>query len=73
MRPVEQTGGITGPELYVKSAAALMGVSLDPAWVADAPEVDGLVLIRAERLTVGDIARMRVERALAYDLLARPL
>lgn len=34
MRPVEQTGGITGPELYVKSAAALMGVSLDPAWVA---------------------------------------
>jgi ribosomal protein S12 methylthiotransferase len=48
------------------------------AWYAgrsyrDAPEVDGLVLVRAERLTVGEMVRVRVERALAYDLLARPV
>jgi ribosomal protein S12 methylthiotransferase len=39
----------------------------------DAPEVDGLVLVRADRLAVGEMARVRIERALAYDLLARPL
>jgi ribosomal protein S12 methylthiotransferase len=39
----------------------------------DAPEVDGLVLVKAESLKVGEIARVRVERALAYDLLARPV
>jgi ribosomal protein S12 methylthiotransferase len=38
----------------------------------DAPEVDGLVLVKAESLPVGEIVRVRVERALAYDLLARP-
>jgi ribosomal protein S12 methylthiotransferase len=38
----------------------------------DAPEVDGLVLIRAQRLPVGEIVNVTVERALAYDLLARP-
>jgi ribosomal protein S12 methylthiotransferase len=48
------------------------------AWYAgrsyrDAPEVDGLVLIRAEQLAVGGLARVKVERALAYDLLARPV
>jgi ribosomal protein S12 methylthiotransferase len=48
------------------------------AWYAgrsyrDAPEVDGLVLINAEQLPVGDLVRVRVERALAYDLLARPV
>ena len=47
------------------------------AWYAgrsyrDAPEVDGLVLVKAERLAVGEIVRVRVERALAYDLLASP-
>jgi ribosomal protein S12 methylthiotransferase len=47
------------------------------AWYAgrsyrDAPEVDGLVLIKAEQLRVGEIARVRIERALAYDLLGRP-
>ena len=47
------------------------------AWSAgrsprDAPEVDGLVLIRADRLPLGQIVRVRVERALTYDLLARP-
>jgi ribosomal protein S12 methylthiotransferase len=48
------------------------------AWYAgrsyrDAPEVDGLVLVKAERLAVGELCRVRVERALAYDLLARPV
>jgi ribosomal protein S12 methylthiotransferase len=38
----------------------------------DAPEVDGLVLVKAEELPVGEIVRVNVERALAYDLLARP-
>ncbi|HEY0581837.1 MAG TPA: 30S ribosomal protein S12 methylthiotransferase RimO, partial [Chloroflexota bacterium] len=37
----------------------------------DAPEVDGLVLVKAEDLPVGEIARVRIERALAYDLLGR--
>ena len=39
----------------------------------DAPEVDGMVLVQADRLPVGEIARVRVERALAYDLLAQPI
>jgi ribosomal protein S12 methylthiotransferase len=39
----------------------------------DAPEVDGLVLVRAERLAIGEMVRVRVERALAYDLLALPV
>jgi ribosomal protein S12 methylthiotransferase len=39
----------------------------------DAPEVDGLVLINAEHLPVGELVRVRVERALTYDLLARPV
>jgi ribosomal protein S12 methylthiotransferase len=48
------------------------------AWYAgrsyrDAPEVDGLVLVKSETLPVGEIVRVRVERALAYDLLARPV
>lgn len=47
------------------------------AWYAgrsyrEAPEVDGLVLVKAEGLAVGEIKRVRIERALAYDLLARP-
>jgi ribosomal protein S12 methylthiotransferase len=47
------------------------------AWYAgrsyrDAPEVDGLVLVRAEALPLGGLVRVRVERALAYDLLASP-
>jgi ribosomal protein S12 methylthiotransferase len=47
------------------------------AWYAgrsyrDAPEVDGLVLIKGDALPVGEIVPVRVERALAYDLLARP-
>jgi ribosomal protein S12 methylthiotransferase len=37
----------------------------------DAPEVDGLVLVKASQLSVGDMVRVKVERALAYDLLAR--
>jgi ribosomal protein S12 methylthiotransferase len=48
------------------------------AWFAgrsyrDAPEVDGLVLVKAEHLPVGELVRVKVERALAYDLLARPV
>ena len=39
----------------------------------DAPEVDGLVLVRSAELAVGELVRVRVERALAYDLLASPL
>ncbi len=39
----------------------------------DAPEVDGLVLIKADSLPVGDIVRVRVDQALTYDLLATPL
>jgi ribosomal protein S12 methylthiotransferase len=47
------------------------------AWYAgrsyrDAPEVDGLVLVNAAELAVGELVRVRVERALAYDLLATP-
>jgi ribosomal protein S12 methylthiotransferase len=47
------------------------------AWYAgrsyrDAPEVDGLVLVRADELPLGELVRVRVERALAYDLLASP-
>jgi ribosomal protein S12 methylthiotransferase len=47
------------------------------AWYAgrsyrDAPEVDGLVLVKAEDLPVGEMVRVRIERALAYDLLGRP-
>jgi ribosomal protein S12 methylthiotransferase len=38
----------------------------------DAPEVDGLVLLKGDA-PVGEIVRARVERALTYDLLARPL
>ena len=48
------------------------------AWYAgrsyrDAPEVDGLVLVKAEALPVGELVRVKVERALTYDLLARPV
>jgi ribosomal protein S12 methylthiotransferase len=48
------------------------------AWFAgrsyrDAPEVDGLVLVKAASLPVGELVRVRIERALAYDLLASPL
>jgi ribosomal protein S12 methylthiotransferase len=49
----------------------------DSAWYAgrsyrDAPEVDGLVLVKAEALPMGELVRVRIERALAYDLLGRP-
>jgi ribosomal protein S12 methylthiotransferase len=46
------------------------------AWYAgrsyrDAPEVDGLILVQGDGLAVGQLVKARVERALAYDLLAR--
>ena len=31
------------------------------------------MLVRAETLPVGELVRVRIERALAYDLLARPV
>jgi ribosomal protein S12 methylthiotransferase len=39
----------------------------------DAPEVDGLMLVKAASLPTGALVRVRIERALAYDLLARPI
>ncbi|MBI2756285.1 MAG: 30S ribosomal protein S12 methylthiotransferase RimO [Chloroflexi bacterium] len=39
----------------------------------DAPEVDGLVLVKADDLPVGEMVRVKVDRALTYDLLARPI
>src|SRR5205807_313379 len=49
----------------------------DSVWHAgrsyrDAPEVDGLVLIKGA-VGVGQIVRVKVERALTYDLLASPV
>jgi ribosomal protein S12 methylthiotransferase len=75
-------------DVTLESNRALVGAELDvliegrpeagSAWYAgrsyrDAPEVDGLVLVRADHLPVGDIVRVRIERALAYDLLAAPV
>jgi ribosomal protein S12 methylthiotransferase len=74
-------------DITLESNCALIGEELDvliegrpepgSAYYAgrsyrDAPEVDGLVLVRAEELPVGEIVRVRVQRALAYDLLATP-
>jgi ribosomal protein S12 methylthiotransferase len=40
---------------------------------ADAPEIDGLVHVAGERtLAVGDLVRVRIERADDYDLYGRP-
>jgi ribosomal protein S12 methylthiotransferase len=44
------------------------------AWYAgrsarDAPEVDGLVLVKADALPVGELVKVHIQRALAYDLL----
>ena len=74
--------------VMIEANRALVGSELDvliegrpergSEWYAgrsyrDAPEVDGLVLVKAEHLALGEIVRVRVERALAYDLLARPV
>lgn len=74
-------------DVNIESNRALVGRELDvliegrpeagSAWFAgrsyrDAPEVDGLVLVKADDLPVGEIVRVRIERALAYDLLASP-
>jgi ribosomal protein S12 methylthiotransferase len=73
-------------DVTVESNRRLIGAQLDvliegrpedgSAWYAgrsyrDAPEVDGLVLVKGEQLPVGEIVRVQIERALAYDLLAR--
>jgi ribosomal protein S12 methylthiotransferase len=75
-------------DVTLESNRRLIGQQLDvliegrpedgSAWYAgrsyrDAPEVDGLVLVKADSLPVGEIAQVRVERALAYDLLAVPM
>ncbi|MBV8718915.1 MAG: 30S ribosomal protein S12 methylthiotransferase RimO [Chloroflexi bacterium] len=75
-------------EITLASNRALVGEELDvliegrpepgSAWYAgrsyrDAPEVDGLILVKAESLPVGEMVRVHIERALAYDLLARPV
>lgn len=75
-------------DLTVASNKQLVGQQLDvliegrpepgSAWFAgrsyrDAPEVDGLVLVRADSLAVGQLVRVQIERAVAYDLLARPV
>jgi ribosomal protein S12 methylthiotransferase len=38
----------------------------------DAPEVDGVVLVQGEP-PLGELARVRVQRALEYDLVAVPI
>ena len=53
--------------------ANLPGGRLDPPLLLLLDPVDGLVLVRADGLRVGELTRVRVERALAYDLLARPV
>ncbi len=75
-------------DITLESNRRLVGQAIDvliegrpepgSAWFAgrsyrDAPEVDGLVLVKADNLTVGELVRVRIERALAYDLLARPV
>jgi ribosomal protein S12 methylthiotransferase len=75
-------------EVTMAANRALIGQALDvliegqpepgSEWYAgrsyrDAPEVDGLVLVKAASLPVGEFVRVRIERALAYDLLARPI
>jgi ribosomal protein S12 methylthiotransferase len=75
-------------EVTIEDNRALVGQELDvlvegrpedgSGWFAgrsyrDAPEVDGLVLIKADSLPVGELVRVRVEQALTYDLLATPV
>jgi ribosomal protein S12 methylthiotransferase len=71
---LESNGRLVGEELDVLVEGRPEDGS---AWYAgrsyrDAPEVDGLVLIKADTLPVGEMVRVKVERSLAYDLLARP-
>jgi ribosomal protein S12 methylthiotransferase len=78
----------TARDVTLASNRQLIGRELDvliegrpedgSAWFAgrsyrDAPEVDGLVLVKAAELPLGELVRVRIERALAYDLLASPL
>jgi ribosomal protein S12 methylthiotransferase len=74
-------------DITLESNRALIGTRLDvlvegrpepgSSWYAgrsyrDAPEVDGLILVQAPELPIGELVRVKIERALAYDLLARP-
>ena len=75
-------------DVTLESNRGLVGADLDvliegrpedgSAWYAgrsyrDAPEVDGLVLVRADDRPVGEMVRVRIERAPPYDLIARPV
>jgi ribosomal protein S12 methylthiotransferase len=40
---------------------------------ADAPDVDGVVLIRSASIRAGDLVRCRIDEARGYDLVARPV
>ncbi|MBV9356848.1 MAG: 30S ribosomal protein S12 methylthiotransferase RimO [Chloroflexi bacterium] len=75
-------------EITIEDNRALVGQELDvlvegrpedgSGWFAgrsyrDAPEVDGLILIKADALPIGELVRVRVEQALTYDLLATPV
>ena len=75
-------------DVTLESNRAMLGRQMDvliegrpepgSAWYAgrsyrDAPEVDGLVLVRAAELPLGELVRVKIERALAYDLLASPV
>jgi ribosomal protein S12 methylthiotransferase len=75
-------------DITVAANRALVGTRLDvlvegrpepgSEWFAarsyrDAPEVDGLVLVKGDSVEVGQLVTVNVERALAYDLLARPV
>jgi ribosomal protein S12 methylthiotransferase len=72
---LEENHGLVGQELDVLIEGKPEAGS---HWYAgrsyrDAPEVDGLVLVQSESLKIGEMVRVSVERALAYDLLARPV
>ncbi len=57
-----------GRELDVLIEGAGDGVSIGRSY-RDAPEVDGVVIVQGE-LTVGDFARVKVKKAIEYDLMA---
>jgi ribosomal protein S12 methylthiotransferase len=38
----------------------------------DAPEIDGLVIVQGN-LPIGEISKVQVTGAMAYDLIARPV
>ncbi len=64
-------------DVLVESEAATRRRGAEPGFVVgrsyrDAPEVDGLVLLRGD-FSPGEMVRARVAEALAYDVVAEPL